>query len=210
METPNPMPDYCTCGAQLPNDALFCHKCGKPQRDLVAEEQPGEATSQFLAALDAAPPPERRALPVSFRNPIALRIALLAGVGAMVFNFLPFVNFLAAGFFAVFFYRRQTHDRMDVHAGVQMGWITGLVTFAAQSVFYIVLGATGLLTPLLKEQARGWSVASDPNFQQMVQFVATPSGLVAFLAVFLIFIFVFSTCLTMAGGALGAKLIGRD
>ena len=29
------MPEFCSCGAQLPPDALFCHKCGKPQRDIV-------------------------------------------------------------------------------------------------------------------------------------------------------------------------------
>ena len=27
------VPEYCTCGAQLPPDARFCHKCGKPQYD---------------------------------------------------------------------------------------------------------------------------------------------------------------------------------
>ena len=25
--------EFCTCGAQLPPDARFCHKCGKPQYD---------------------------------------------------------------------------------------------------------------------------------------------------------------------------------
>ena len=39
------MPDSCTCGAQLPPDALFCHKCGKPQRDLVTPDDPPEPVS---------------------------------------------------------------------------------------------------------------------------------------------------------------------
>ena len=32
------MADFCTCGAELPPDALFCHKCGKPQREIVEPE----------------------------------------------------------------------------------------------------------------------------------------------------------------------------
>ncbi len=41
------MPDFCTCGAQLPPDALFCHKCGKPQREIapVAAEAPAPELS---------------------------------------------------------------------------------------------------------------------------------------------------------------------
>ena len=36
------MPEFCSCGSELPPDALFCHKCGKPQRELqeVAVEAP--------------------------------------------------------------------------------------------------------------------------------------------------------------------------
>jgi hypothetical protein len=198
------MPEYCTCGVQLPPDALFCHKCGKPQRDLMPVEV---EEAQPVIAVQAAPieaPP--KSPPVGFRNPVAMRVALLSGIGALLFNFLPLVNWVAAGFFAVFFYRKKTRDRMDVGAGVQIGWITGLVTFTVQSVFYIVISATGTLRQALMEQAKGWSMANDPNFVTMAQFLASPPGVVVFLA----FIFVFITCLTMAGGALGAKLIGRS
>jgi hypothetical protein len=69
------MPEICSCGAQLPPDARFCHKCGKPQR----EEPLAEALiGQMQAPL--APPAAVVALPVplSFRNPVALRVGLLA------------------------------------------------------------------------------------------------------------------------------------
>ena len=32
------MPEFCTCGAELPPDARFCHRCGKPQREETALE----------------------------------------------------------------------------------------------------------------------------------------------------------------------------
>ncbi len=41
------MPDFCTCGAQLPLDALFCHKCGKPQRDVIEPEPEIESALEF-------------------------------------------------------------------------------------------------------------------------------------------------------------------
>ena len=43
------VPEYCTCGAKLPEDALFCHKCGKPQReDLIVAEPPPPPPPFFL------------------------------------------------------------------------------------------------------------------------------------------------------------------
>jgi FtsH-binding integral membrane protein len=166
-----------------------------------------EAASPIaIPAVATEAPPKKASPPVGFRNPVAVRVALLSGIGALLFNFLPLVNWVAAGFFAVFFYRRKTRDLMDVGAGLQIGWITGLVTFTVQSVFYIVISATGTLRQALMEQAKGWSMANDPNFLSMAQFLASPPGVLVFLA----FIFVFITCLTMAGAALGAKLIGRS
>ena len=37
------VPEFCTCGAQLPPDARFCHKCGKPQYDYPGVEEPEPA-----------------------------------------------------------------------------------------------------------------------------------------------------------------------
>ena len=34
------MEQYCSCGTRLVEDALFCHKCGKPTREIVPEEEP--------------------------------------------------------------------------------------------------------------------------------------------------------------------------
>ena len=72
------MPEFCTCGAQLPPDALFCHKCGKPQRDIVTPEIEPNTYPAAVEASVAPPPPAPRLqpLPLNFHNPIAVRIAL--------------------------------------------------------------------------------------------------------------------------------------
>jgi hypothetical protein len=225
------MPETCTCGAQLPPDSLFCHKCGKPQREVLTPETlatafsapvAGAATAAFATAPVTgapAPPfataPPRFAMPVSFRNPVALRIALLVGVAAMFLsNLLPLVNWLAAGFFAVFFYRRKTRNLLNVGAGLHLGWITGLVMFTIWGLFFTALSLSGKLPAIFQEQLKNLPSSNDPTFQQMAQFMGSGPGLMVLLAIG----FVLITCLSMAGGALGAKtfrrtreeIVGRD
>ena len=196
------MPDYCSCGAELPPDALFCHKCGKPQRDIVEVEPQPEPVAQQIPP-DLAPPVSEAAAP-TFRNPVAIRIALMVGLGATFLGMLPFVNWLAAGFFAVFFYRRRTMGLLSVNAGLHLGWITGVIMFTMWSIVFAALAAMGQLHNLFKEQFKNMP-ANDPYVQQLSAFVQSPSG----VFVMLVLGFVLITCFSMAGGALGAKVVGR-
>jgi hypothetical protein len=201
------MPESCTCGAQLPPDALFCHKCGKPQRELVEPEVHTPEHAEF--ALPPAPNqlvPE--ALPMNFRNPVAMRIAFTAAIMAALLSWVPFLNvvlWLGAGYFAVFFYRRRTGHLLNLGAGLRMGWITGVMMFAIVAVlftaFVIVFNASGGIE-MLQSQFRN---ASDPKVQEAIQTLRSGPG----IAIFLMQLFLFITCLSMVGGALGAKLVGR-
>ena len=215
------MADICTCGAQLPPDSLFCHKCGKPQREMETPEIERNVFAAAPLAADAAPPlappvvPRPAPLPLNFRNPIAVRIALMAAVGATLLNFLvPILNWPAAGFFAVFLYCRKTGTRLDVSAGVKIGWITGLLTYGFAAIVFaatlIPEALSGKLGPTILEQMKNFST-QDPNMvAQMTHLVQTTQGMVMLLLFALAFLFVFVTCLSMAGGALGAKLVGRS
>ncbi|MGD0869704.1 MAG: zinc ribbon domain-containing protein [Bryobacteraceae bacterium] len=219
------MADICTCGAQLPPDSLFCHKCGKPQREIETPEIERNVFAAPPAATDAAtdaaplpaPAPEPRPapMPLNFRNPVAVRIALMAAVGATLLNFLvPILNWPAAGFFAVFLYCRKTGTRLDVSAGVKIGWITGLLTYGfAAIVFAATLipdALSGKLGATMLEQMKNFS-AQDPNMvAQMTHLIQTTQGMVMLVLFALAFLFVFVTCLSMAGGALGAKMVGRS
>src|SRR5579862_5358415 len=121
------MPDYCSCGAELPPDALFCHKCGKPQREIVVPETVVPVQGPLPPPRVQIPAPDP--LPLNFHNGVALRIALLVAAIATFLSFLPYLNWLAAGFFAVFFYRRRTGYFLNMESGVRLGWITGLLMF---------------------------------------------------------------------------------
>ena len=207
------MPEICTCGAELVPDALFCHKCGKPQREIVVPD-----TSNWQhAELPPAPPVplpqvQPQALPLNFHNPVAVRIALLVAVSATVLSFLPFLNWTAAGFFAVFFYRRKTGSLLNVGAGARLGWITGLLMFGLWTVLFtaqqVPAALNGRLSTVLQEQLKGLP-AQDPMVQQMMGFFQTGPGIFFVLFLSLAAFFLFIIGLSMAGGAIGAKLVGR-
>jgi hypothetical protein len=207
------VPERCTCGAQLPEDALFCHKCGKPQREIVSVEEP---------EVVAAPPPIPVAAPqplvISFHNGPAVRIAL--GMGFLAFlcllvvgqlalpQALVFVWLAAAGFLAVFLYRRSTGQRLSVMNGARLGWISGVFGFVIVTIiltmFVIALSEPSVVTAL-REQIKTRGIP-EANLDQMIEALHSPSGITSVLGLF----FLLFTILPAFGGAVGAKLLDRD
>jgi hypothetical protein len=205
------MPDFCTCGAELPDDALFCHKCGKPQRDLVVPEAAPPPAYLAPPAPAFVPPP----LVLNFRNPVVIRIAILVAACATALGFvLPFLNWLAAGFFAVVFYRRRTGNLLNVGNGVKLGWITGILMFGPWATIFLAeqwaAVRSGKLAAMLQEQMSHNFPAQDPGVQQLMAFLQSGPGMATALAFSLVALFCFITGLSMAGGALGAKMVGRN
>jgi len=200
------MPEFCSCGTQLAPDALFCHKCGKPQRDLVVPETAVEVERpRFLPPRDVL----REALPLNFRNAAAVRIALLvAAASTLVFFFLPFLNWVFGGFFAVFLYRRRTGSLLNLGAGMRMGWITGVLAFA----LYIIPFALQLprMSSLMQERLRAMRPQDPAIIEQMIGFFQSSAGMAIVVGFTLAAMFLVITFLSMAGGALGAKVVGRQ
>ncbi len=209
------MPEFCSCGAQLPPDSLFCNKCGKPQRDVIAPEPEPEEVAELVPppaapVIAAAPPPP----PLNFHNLVALRIAFVVAPVAFLLSWIPALNlvlWIAAGFLAVFFHRRRTGDLLNVRAGVRLGWITGVLMFAITTVIFtltiVPVAVKGGIATLFRQQLKN---PSDPNVQEALRMLETAPGLVTILLVMLFMLFIFITLLSMAGGALGAKFVSRD
>ncbi|MFB3825971.1 MAG: zinc ribbon domain-containing protein [Bryobacteraceae bacterium] len=204
------MPEYCTCGAELPPDARFCHKCGKPQgeQSMLAPEP---------EAPRAEPPPPPPA--VSFRNPIAVRVGFTVASAAALLSWLPLVNlgfviwWTLAGFFAVYLYRRRTGQQLSIRGGLQMGWITGMLTFAIMTVLFTasmvpLAAAKGGFSAVFQQQIRSMA-QNDPNFEQAARLFQTPAGVATVLIFTLALFFAMIMFLCTAGAAVGAKLIGR-
>ena len=202
------MPEFCTCGAQLPPDALFCHKCGKPQRSF---EVPEVHTPEHAEFAPPAPQVKPQPLPLNFHNPVAVRIAFMVAVAATLLSWLPWVNLLAclmAGFFSVYFYSRRTGYSLNVKSGALMGWITGVLMFALSTVVLtatiVPVAASGGLGALFRSQLKN---TSDPNVQEALRMLESGPGLAVLMVVTLIMLFALITFLSMAGGMLGAKLV---
>jgi hypothetical protein len=213
-----PTAEFCSCGAQLPPDALFCHKCGKPQREITEPEPALQPAPQSEPPLESEPVPRLpvrpQALPVGFHGPVAVRIALMLAAAATVLSFLLFVNWLAAGFFAVFFYRRKTGSPLNVSAGARLGWMTGILMFGMTAVVFtaeqLPAALNGRLASNIEAQMKSFPGRDPQMVHQMMRFFQATPGLVMALLFSLVFLFVFITCLSMAGGALGAKFVGRN
>jgi hypothetical protein len=215
------VPERCTCGAQLPEDALFCHKCGKPQREIVSVDEPEVS----------APPPipvatEAQAVPriqpessvITFHNGTAVRIAVSMGflaflcllvVGQLALpEALIFVWLAAAGFLAVFLYRRSTGQRLSVVNGARLGWISGVFGFVIVTIlltlFVVALSEPSVVTAL-REQIKTRGIP-EANLDQMIDALRSPSGITSALGLF----FLLFTVLPAFGGAVGAKLLDRD
>jgi hypothetical protein len=208
------VPERCTCGAQLPEDALFCHKCGKPQRDLVSVEEPEVAPAPPPIPV-AAPPP---LVVIGFHNGPAVRIALSMGllafmcllvVGQLALpQALTFVWLAAAGFLAVFLYRRSTGQRLSVMNGARLGWISGIFGFVIVTIilalFVIALSEPSVVATL-REQVKTRGIP-EANLDQMIAALHSPSGVTQVVGLF----FLLFTVLPAFGGAVGAKLLDRD
>ena len=147
------MPERCTCGAELPPDARFCHKCGKPQREEDVEVAPppppiaAPVMSPALHAELAQGQRAARAASIGFRNPLAVRVALLAsvigflffGIAGQISALLSLVAMLGAGVFSVFLYRRRTGLPVSLAGGIHMGWITGVFSFVTAMILVTIM-----------------------------------------------------------------------
>ena len=206
------MPEYCTCGAELPPDSRFCHKCGKPQRDEIVVEQP---TSPPLISVIA---PAATPLTPSFHNPIAVRVGLfVASIAALLCVLLPFGSVIwlpSAGFIAVYLYSKRTGQSLSVRSGAHMGWIAGIMSFAIFTVVFTVgivaiANQPGGLSAAFREMLRSRPVPQQ-QLEDALQVLSTPTGQASVYIFALLFSFTVTAVFCTAGGAIGAKVLEKE
>jgi len=212
------VPDFCTCGVQLPPDARFCHKCGKPQYDYpgLVEEAPAPPPLPIVQPAVAAPPPE-----ISFHNRLAVRIgffvALMLFIPFVFLQLIPFVPLLIAflaGFFAVHRYCRSTGHSLSIRSGARMGWITGIFSFGIVAVFItFIMAVASTQAPnvdRLREFQGPFFHLSAEQIDAVAKLFQDPVSLAQTIAAMLLMFFVILTALPMLGGALGAKVLYKE
>jgi hypothetical protein len=200
------VPEFCTCGAQLPPDARFCHKCAKPQYDDPAFHQEIEAAAPL-------PPPIPVAPNINFHNRVAVRAGFVAAVLGLMLSMIPLpfvevrtlVTLVAAGVLAAYLYRRGSGQTLTVGGGARVGWITGIFVFAMALIlviaaFLIISSSDSKFIETVRSQM--------PSNQAdaLNKALNDPASLVAGI----LFSLIPLTALPILGGALCAKLLEKE
>lgn len=202
-------------------DALFCHRCGRPVRELTPaaeDQQPGGEPEPEVPAPAGAP--ERAPETPAFQNQTAVRVGFLAAVLVQLASILSAIAgasillpllLLGGGFYAAVLYMRRTGAALSVIEGARVGWITGIFTFVIATVFFTagmaMLSASGDLTKAYEESLSRMNLPSDSveRFRKMLE---EPRTFAFTLIAGLVFQFLFLTIFCSLGGALGARLRG--
>jgi hypothetical protein len=153
-------------------------------------------------------------LPVSFRNPLALRISFVMALVVLLLQMIPGLNllfavwWLGAGWSAVAVYRRLTGAVISVRAGARLGSITGILAFVSMTLTFAMslLVVGNEFQTVLRKQLEE-ATKQTPEIGQIMNDPWTMATM--FLVVLAVmFVMMVGTC--AAGGALGARFAARD
>ncbi len=208
--------------------ALFCHKCGKPTRELPVVEETGPETVETSAgAVEVAEIPPRAPDPIArvvvapagpdihLRNSLTLRVAMMGAgfqlvAGALLSAGGPFLGQVApllAGGLACYLFQRRGGFRLTVLEGARLGWLTGLMCFVL-AVILITIVMTAASSESFMDTVRqsGGAGMQGEAIKSLERLQSEPSQLFLLIP----YQFLMLTLLASIGGALGAKLLSRD
>jgi hypothetical protein len=203
----------CTCGAVLPEDARFCHKCGKPQyEEDIQRIEAQEAAPPTPVQSRIEPPLEPRLGGISFHDGRAVLVTMVAAVlaffGVMIASkvlpaeapALSAVVLLVAGFLVPAAYRSPTRANLSAAAGARLGWMLGVWLFLGFMIL-IALFLLAMASPEGGELLKQFK--NNPQLSQM--HVMTPQQVITGVAMMALPLFLLLTVLPGLGGMLGAR-----
>jgi len=176
----------------------------EPVAEVVAPE-----VAELLTAA-AAPQP----VAINLHNGPAVSSALLSCGLAFLLSIilgplgLGLLALVCGGFFAVYLYRRKTGQPVSVLNGMRLGWIAGIFVFTLITIVTTML-AFALSQPDLAAQLREQLIKNSYSAEEVTALfegLQSASG----IGLILVGMFVSSTLPPALGGAMGAKLLGRN
>lgn len=149
----------------------------------------------------------------------ALPSAALAGLIAAFLMLIPLgalgLGMIAPGILAVIFYhRRRPVTLLTPTMGAQLGALSGMLGFVIFAIFtaieVLVFHSGGELRSALLEAVQQSAARNpDPQAQQIVEYLKSPSGLALVMALGLAVMLVLFLLLSSASGAIGAAWVRR-
>ena len=199
------------CGAPVEDGIAFCPQCSAPQIHVGT-----------LSAVEATAAPEIVPAQASY-NPSAIQwsqalpSAALAGLIAAVLMFVRLGAFglgmVAGGALAVVFYRRRhPMGQLTPGVGARLGAVSGILGFGIFAVFAAIEvsvfhGGGELRAAMLEAIQQSAARTSDPQAQQMLDYLKSPPGMVVMMVLGLGVVFVAFLIFSTLGGAIGAALL---
>jgi hypothetical protein len=211
------------CGHPVEGQLAFCPACGAPQIRVSRASEPSQLeTNASEAGLPSpsfpdSPLPTEHSLTVGIDWKYFLRTAIplaaLTDVLTMTLHPLTLFVFLPANLvWAISRYRRHRPVVLGSGQGAKMGAIMGLLTFAFFLAFFLITFSFQhtqyreiMITQIHQISAQN----PDPQSQQMLQWFATPDGLITFTAIALVTILLI--CLAVGSGSGAAAVaLGKN
>lgn len=166
-----------------------------------------------------APQPQPQAIvaaaapaPIDFHNRTAVRVGFLtAMLASFLISLLVYACplwLVAGGFLCVYMYQRRTGQLLTVGNGARMGWITGLFSFTIFTVLFTFSFVMQVRSGELLKNL-GDMPFLQGSAEQLRELFSNPFYLAFNMLLSLAVLFVVFTSLSVAGGALGAKLLSK-
>jgi ABC-type cobalt transport system substrate-binding protein len=212
------VPIVCTCGARPPEDAKFCHRCGRPLSGEPEPEPEPVAPEPLLPSVALAP---QEPVKIGWNNRTAVRVALAAAVVSTVLGWIPLpalflllwqpIILVGSGFLSVFWYQKATGEFLNVRSGAKLGLLTGILHFVITVIFFtlsmVALQFQGGGAMQRFRRAMEMSPGYDPKLESLFN---NPVAMGMMMLFALLVMFGFLAVLSSLGGALGSKILEKE